>query len=265
MRRQNEFIANHRRHKGGVAAGAVEHAEPDIERSEAAAVPAGEIEMPLLRRGFVRRQLVVDDKLGTQATVPAGKGARAVPGQPEQLQCPPIPRPGDMDHRLTQLGLLVRVFHEVGLVDDVDQGTRFDDAPEDSIDAKTQFPFVFADIAVQEKIGLAELGVGAVRVPGVVSEKRRQRYASAFVVLDMDLCLRSNAARMRALERMRGTLRVQPGFRGNTPGNLDPIGDAGVGVRSGRERRKQYPPRRRAEHEEARDPHALVASGPRGE
>ena len=77
-----------------------------------------------------------------------------------------------MSHQLTHLGLLVGMLHQIGLVDDVDQGTRFDDAPENAIDAETQFPFVFADVAVRENIGLAEIRVSAVRVPGVVSVRR---------------------------------------------------------------------------------------------
>ena len=153
--------------------------------------------------------------------MPARKGARPVPGQPEQLQRAPVPRPGEMDHGLTHLGLLVRLFNEVGLVDDIDQGSRFDDAPEDAIDAQTQLPFVFADIAVQEKKGLAKIGVGAVGISGVVSKKGRDRNASALVVFHIDRCLRGKAARMRALAGMRGSLGVEPGFRGKTPGNLD--------------------------------------------
>ena len=76
-----------------------------------------------------------------------------------------------MDHGLTHLGLLVWLFNEVGLVDDIDQGSRFDDAPKNPIDAQTQLPLVIADIAVQEKKGLAKIGVGAVGISGVVSEK----------------------------------------------------------------------------------------------
>ena len=167
-----------------------------------------------------------------------------------------------MDHRLAQLGLLVRVFHEVGLVDDIDQGTRFDDTPEDSIDAHTQFPFAFADIAVQEKISLAEIGVGAVRIPGVVSVKRRYRNAPAFVVLGIGRDLRGKAARMGALAGMRGSLGVQPGFRRQTPGKLDPIADPVVGVRAGagREQRNQQPQRRRENDGEACDHRALATT-----
>ena len=222
--------------------------------------------MPLFRRGLVRGPIGIHDRRGTQATVYARKGALAVPGQPEQLQRPPVPRPGEMDHRLTQLGLLVRVFHEVGLVDDIDQGTRFDDTPEDSIDAQAQFPFVFADIAVQEKIGLAQIGVGAVRIPGVVSVKRGYGNASAFVVLGIGRYLHGQAARMRALAGIRGSLGVEPGLRGKTPGKLDPIGDPVVGVRSGREHRKQYPQRCREKDGEACDHrvHHRAATAERG-
>ena len=40
-----------------------------------------------------------------------------------------------MNHGLAQLGLFVGVFHEVGLIDDIDQVARFGDAPEHPVDA----------------------------------------------------------------------------------------------------------------------------------
>ena len=86
--------------------------------------------------------------------------------------------------------------------------------------------------------------MGAARIPGIVSEEGRYRDASPFVVLDVGRCLRGKAARMRALTVMRGTLRVQPGFGGKTPGEVDPIGEPGVGGCSGREHRGEHPQRR---------------------
>ena len=170
-----------------------------------------------------------------------------------------------MDHRLTHLGLLVRLFDEVRLVDDIHQGTRFDDTPEHAIDTQTKLPFALAGIAVQEEIGLAEIGVGAVRVSGVVSEKGRNGEASPLVILDVGGCLRGKAARMGALAGMRGVLRVQPGFGGETPGKLDPIGEPGLGGCPGREHRDKHPQRRRETDAKARGFHALSTSGARGE
>ena len=182
-RRQDELGAGQRRQKGGLAAGTVEHAEPDVDRPEAAAEAGGEVEVPRFVRRLVRGQVVIRDEPSTWAAVPARKGALAVPGQREQLQRPPLPGPGDMGHGLTHLGPLVRILDEVGLVDDINQGARFDDSQEHAVEPETQLPFALADVAVQEKKGLAEIAVRAVRVPGVVSVKRCDRDASAVLVL----------------------------------------------------------------------------------
>ena len=91
VRRQDKFRVGERRQKSGFAARAVEYAEPDVEWPEAAAVSAGEVEMPLSGRRLVRGQVLVHDQRGAQTTVRPRKGARAVPGQSEQLQRPPVP------------------------------------------------------------------------------------------------------------------------------------------------------------------------------
>ena len=82
-----------------------------------------------------------------QATRSARKGADAVIGQPQYFHHTPIARPGEMHHRLPQLGLSGRMFDEIDLVDDIDQVLRFGDAPEHLIDAHAQFPFAVADFA----------------------------------------------------------------------------------------------------------------------
>ena len=79
-----------------------------------------------------------------------------------------------MGHGLAQLGLLVRMVDQVGLVDDVDQMARFGDAPEHPVDAEAQFPFAAAQRAAQQQIGFAQIAMGAGRVGGVGAEERRQ-------------------------------------------------------------------------------------------
>ena len=76
-----------------------------------------------------------------------------------------------MDHGLSQLGLLVRMFDEVGLVDDIDQVVRFYDTPEHLIEAEAQLPLVIANFAEQQQIGFTQVGMGTVRIRGVVAEK----------------------------------------------------------------------------------------------
>lgn len=151
----------------------------------------------------------------------AGRRRPCLPGKvrercpvvsPNKLQLPPVPRPGKMDHQLAHLGPLVRVFHEVGLVDDVDQGARSDDAPEDPVDAQTQLPLAVADVSVDEKVGLAQVGVGAVWISGVVSVEQRYRDASALVVLGVGRYLRGKAARVRALVGDARQCRGRAGF-----------------------------------------------------
>ena len=128
------------------------------------------IQIPSPGRGLVGGQLRLHDQPGPMAAVAARKGTLAVPGHREELQGPPFPRPGGMEHRLPQLGLLVGVRHEVGLVDDIDQGTHLDDAPEHAIDTQADLPLVLSDIAVHEQVGFSEIGVRAFGIPGVVSE-----------------------------------------------------------------------------------------------
>ena len=77
-------------------------------------------------------------------------GARTVPCHREQFQRSPVTRPSEMGHWLTHLCLFVRVFHNIGLIDDIHQGTQLHDAPKYPIYAQTQFPFVVAGITLHQ-------------------------------------------------------------------------------------------------------------------
>ena len=88
-------------------------------------------------------------------------GARAVIGQGEEFQNAPLRRPGEVGHGLAQFAFLVGMFHEVGLVDDVDEVLRFRDAPEHAVHAQPQLPFPVAGFTEHQKVGFAQVGVGA--------------------------------------------------------------------------------------------------------
>jgi hypothetical protein len=64
---------------------------------------------------------------------------------------------------LSQLVFPVRVFHQIGLVDYVDQVLRLGDSPENPVDAKTQLPV----LAHMKPVKLAQIEMGAFRIQGV--------------------------------------------------------------------------------------------------
>ena len=145
-----------------------------------------------------------------------------------------------MGHWLTHLYLFVRVFNNIGLIDDVHQGTQLRDAPKHPIDAQTQFPFPVANIAVHQQIGLTEITVCAVRVPSIVPQEGSHRYACAFVVLNIERCLKRKATGIRTLVRIHGILGVQPSLSREAPGDINLVAEPGR-VRYGREHRNKHP------------------------
>ena len=58
-------------------------------------------------------------------------------GQDEQVQRPPIPNQGQVDHRLTQFILAINILDQIGLVDDIHQMQRFRDPPKHFPNADT--------------------------------------------------------------------------------------------------------------------------------
>ena len=109
------------RQQGGLPAGAVEYADTQVERPEAAAVSRREIEMPLPSGTLVLNVLVVDEKRQPQPPAASGEGARPVVRRPKHLKGSPVPEPGEVGHGLSQLGFAVEMLDEIHLIDDVDQ------------------------------------------------------------------------------------------------------------------------------------------------
>ena len=118
-----------------------------------------------------------------------------------------------MGHGLAQRGLFVRVFHKVDLVYDIHQAARFGHAPEHPVDAQTQFPFLVADLAEKQKIGLPQIGMGALSIPGIETKERRQGETSAPDVFNEDPWFSDNAAAVCALGRNRRPFLETTGFR----------------------------------------------------
>ena len=145
-----------------------------------------------------------------------------------------------MGHWLTHLYLFVRVLYNIGLIDDVHQGTQLRNAPKHPVDAQTQFPFAVANIAVHQQIGLTEITVRAVRVPGIVPQEGSHRYACAFLVLKIERCLQGKPASIRTLVGIRGALGIQPGLCQEAPGDINLVSEPGR-VRHGREQRNKHP------------------------
>ena len=215
---------------------AVEHAEAEIERPEAVAVAGGKIEMPFLGPALVGRKVVVDPERRAQPAGAAREGAQAVVGDREQLGRAPVAGEREMGHGLAQLGLLVRMVDQVGLVDDVDQMARFGDAPEHPVDAEAQFPFAAAQRAAQQQIGFAQIAMGAGRVGGVVAEERRQGETGRPGDLEIEFGLGDQPGVIAALAVMGGGLREPAALHRHTPGKLV-LG--GRGLRPGDDGEKQ--------------------------
>ena len=148
-----------------------------------------------------------------------------------------------MGHGLAQLGLLVRMVDQVGLVDDVDQMARFGDAPEHPVDAEAQFPFAAAQRAAQQQIGFAQIAMGAGRVGGVVAEERRQGEAGRPGDLEIEFGLGDQPGVIGTLAVMGGGLREPAALHRHTPGKLV-LGGRGVRPDDG-EKQGRQPDRQR--------------------
>ena len=112
------------------------------------------------------------------------------------------------------------MLDEVGLVDDVDEVLRFGDAPEHAVHAQAQLPFPAAGFTEHEKVGLAQICVGAARIRAVVAEKRRDRETPVPPAFEMEFRFRGEAARVRALVGMGGKLGIPPAVDVQAAGKL---------------------------------------------
>lgn len=91
----------------------------------------------------------------------AGKRALALQRHQEQFErARLVLNERDVEHRLAELALVVEIFDEIGLVDDVDQVARFGHAPVHAAQAGAELD-VFADLRV---VQLADVGVAALVV-----------------------------------------------------------------------------------------------------
>ena len=105
--------------------------------------------MILFCRRFVFRGIAVDTERCPEAAVFAGERSFAKVGQRKELEPAVVPIDIEVNHRLAKLGFLVDVFHEVGLVNDVDEMSRLGDTPEDLVDTDGEIPIVTVDAPVQ--------------------------------------------------------------------------------------------------------------------
>ena len=169
-----------------------------------------------------------------------------------------------MGHGLAQLGLLVRMAGQVGLVDDVDQMARFGDAPEHPVDAQAQFPFAAAQRAAQQQIGLAQIALAARRVGGVGAQERRQGETCRLRDLEIELRLGDQPAGVVALAVMGGGVREPAALDRHAPGNLV-LGRRRLrpGPEDGGEKREGNPDRKQTRAPDVAGPHPPEYGGPR--
>ena len=125
-----------------------------------------------------------------------------------------------MGHELSHPALFVRVVDQVDLIDDVHQMMEFGDAPEHLVDAQPGFPFALAELAEQQEIGLAQIGMGALRIGAVVAVIRCQREASTVLVFEIERGFRSIADAPPALAPMRRLVGEPAALQGEAPGEL---------------------------------------------
>ena len=205
-------------------AGAVKSAQAEFERPEAAAVADGGVPVPLAGTALIGGVVVIQDHRQPQAAAPARIGEPPMVGHAEQLQRPPIARPGEVGHGLSEPHFLVRMLNEVDLIDDVDQVLRFGDAPKDAISAQAQFPLVVPNVAEQQQIGFAHVEVGTLGVPGIVAKERNEGEDPSSRVFQVQLRLRYETAGMGALAGVCGGLGVPPALDAQTACELA-VGD----------------------------------------
>ena len=146
-----------------------------------------------------------------------------------------------MRHELAEAGLLVRVFDEIDLVDDVDEVLRLGDAPEHSVDAQPQLPLAgAAHRAEQQHVRLVQVPVRAVGVGRVVPKERRHRQASPGTVLQVEFRLQDEAVGMSPLAGVQGRIRMPAALEADVAGErpvVDPRFAARYGSRFLRRRR----------------------------
>lgn len=147
----------------GVPRGAGEPGKGQVDGA-AGLVPAqGVVRVPFLLIGFVVGLVGIDDQRRAQASLAAGEGAFAEPGQQKEVERAVFQYLGDAHHGLAQLVLAVDVLDQVGLIDDVDQVLGFGHPPEYLVDAGANLPAV----GYVEVVELADISVGAFFVRAV--------------------------------------------------------------------------------------------------
>ena len=138
-----------------------------------------------------------------------------------------------MGHRLAQFDFLVGIFDEVGLIDDIDQIARFRDAPEHPVDSEANLPFTFAQRAVQQQVGFAQVGVGQGPVRGVETEERSDGDAEFLRIVEIKLGLGDEAGVIAALAVEPGGPRKPSGLETDLAGEFV-LGDCSTGRRQRR-------------------------------
>ena len=176
--------------------------------------------MPFLGRALVGNPLLVERNAGSEAALAPGQRPFAVERHGEEFQHAPVRRPGEMGHELAHPALFVRVVGQVDLVDDVDQVMEFGDAPEHPVDAEPRLPLAVAELAEQQEVGLAQVGVGPVGVRAVVAVMRCQRNTSAVLVFDIERGLGGKAQAPVALALMGRFVGEPAAFHGDAAREL---------------------------------------------
>ena len=153
----------------GLAAGAVEARDAQIHIADRVGPTRGEVRMPASGVGLVDR-LVEHRRQPAQTAL--ARRVRALPeeGQHVQIQDAPIPLQREIHHGLAELFLIVDVLDCIALVDDVDQMHRLRRAPEHLANTRHERPA----IAQPQRVGLAQVEMGAARVVRVQTQHRAQ-------------------------------------------------------------------------------------------
>ena len=125
-----------------------------------------------------------------------------------------------MHHRLAELFFLVGALDEIGLVDDIDQMTRFGNAPKHLVDAGAQFPFAVLEFAEEQAVGLADIPMGAARIGAVPAQKRFQHEAFAGLVLKVRFRFGDQRQAVLALAIEDARLGKIAPFQSETPGDF---------------------------------------------
>ena len=137
--------------------------DTDVPGVDACGPAQRRIRAPVPRARLVNGAVVIHRDADPRSPVRPGEGALAKARQEEQLQVAQGGDPGEVDHRLAQVILAVGIFHQIHLVDDIDQMGGFSDAPEYLGDPGAQFPVPLDTVPVEfADIAMAALAVALV-------------------------------------------------------------------------------------------------------